>query len=340
MIKVENLNKIFKTYKRQTGLTGAVKGLFKRELVEHHAVKDMNFTIDKGEIVGYIGANGAGKSTTIKIISGIMVPTTGLCEVNGVIPYKNRRHNAKQIGVVFGQRTQLWWDLPLAESFAILKEIYEVTDSDYKRRYEFINEILELSDFIHSPVRTLSLGQRMRADLAAALIHNPAVLYLDEPTIGLDIIVKSAMLKGIKDINSEFKTTIILTTHDLQDIEELCKRIIIIDKGSKVYDGSINNIKKQYGFMKYITIDLSTADNIRTFDLNNTFSIDKLNLSSIIEGNSIHISYNKNMIQSGDILTEIIRKSQVLDVTVRDTPIEEIVKNIYSGKTVPESNHG
>jgi len=333
MIQVENLNKTFKTYKRGTGLAGAIKGIFKREIIEKHAVKNINFTIQDGEMVGYIGANGAGKSTTIKMMSGILVPTSGKCEINGVIPYLNRKENAKQIGVVFGQRTQLWWDLPLVESFGILKEIYEVSDKDYKVRYEFMNDLLGLKDFISSPVRTLSLGQRMRADLAASLIHNPKILYLDEPTIGLDIMVKASMLKGIRDINSEFKTTVILTTHDLQDIEELCKRIIIIDQGEKIYDGSIKEIKNTYGFMKNISVDLASLDGAGGLDLNTLLQKNTNDLQVEICGASLSVSYNKNKIQSGDILSAIIKHTPILDVTIKETAIEEIVKNIYSGKT-------
>lgn len=330
MIKVEKLNKIFKTYRRTPGLLGAVKGIFKRENIMHHAVKDMSFTINEGEMVGYIGANGAGKSTTIKMISGILVPTSGKCEVNGIVPYENRKANSKQIGVVFGQRTQLWWDLPLTESYSILKEIYEVPDADYKRKLEFFKELLGIDEFISSPVRTLSLGQRMRADLAAALLHNPKVLYLDEPTIGLDIMVKSSILKGIRDINREFKTTVILTTHDLQDIEELCERIIIIDKGEKVYDGSIVDIKNIYGYMKNISIDTASIDAIKNIDLNDRLGLSNDDLKVTIDGSMININYNKKIIQSGDILSTIIKMTPVLDINIRETDIEDIVKNIYT----------
>lgn len=237
MITVENLTKEFKSYKKNPGFKGTVKGLFSREVVIKKAVDNISFHIDKGEIVGYIGSNGAGKSTTIKMMTGILVPTAGRCVVNGIIPYENRMENAQQIGVVFGQRTQLWWDLPLTETFTILKEIYNVSDQDFKERMAFLDQVLNLSEFINNTVRTLSLGQRMRADLGAALLHNPKVLYLDEPTIGLDVVVKENIRLAIKEINREFKTTVVLTTHDLGDIEELCNRIIIIDAGKKIYDG-------------------------------------------------------------------------------------------------------
>src|SRR5574344_832488 len=219
MIHVENMTKEFVTTKKYPGFKGAVKGLFTREKVRKVAVNDVSFDINKGEIVGYIGSNGAGKSTTIKMMTGILVPTKGSCTVNGLTPYEDRMENAKNIGVVFGQRTQLCWDLQLSETFQVLKEVYSVSDEDFKERMEFLNNVLSLDDFIHNTVRTLSLGQRMRADLAAALLHNPKVLYLDEPTIGLDLVVKDKIREAIKEINQKYQTTVILTTHDLGDIE-------------------------------------------------------------------------------------------------------------------------
>ena len=226
MIKVENLSKVFKTSKKFPGLFGSIKGLFTREYTEKKAVNNISFEIASGDIVGYIGSNGAGKSTTIKIMTGILTPTSGRVLVDGIEPYKNRQLNAKKIGVVFGQRTQLWWDLPLNESFSLLKDIYEVSEDDYKERMKFFTDVLGLDEFIMQPVRTLSLGQRMKADLAASLLHNPKILFLDEPTIGLDVVVKEKVRKAIKEIHAKYGTTIILTTHDLQDIEELCSKII------------------------------------------------------------------------------------------------------------------
>ena len=246
MIEVKHISKKFVSAKKYPGLRGAVKGLFSNEKVVKKAVDDISFSIADGEIVGYTGSNGAGKSTTIKMMTGILNPTSGECLINGVDPVKNRKENAQNIGVVFGQRTQLWWDLPLSESFSILKEIYNVSDEDYKERMEFLNRVLELDKFFSSPVRTLSLGQRMRADLGAALLHNPKVLYLDEPTIGLDLIVKDNIRDAIREINRKYNTTVILTTHDIGDIEELCSRIIIIDEGKKLYDGSLSALKEAY----------------------------------------------------------------------------------------------
>lgn len=245
MIKVCNLTKEFKTNKKYPGFGGAIKSFFSKEYTIKRAVDDMNFQINDGEVVGYIGSNGAGKSTTIKMMTGILTPTSGSVEVDGVIPYEERTRNAMNIGVVFGQRTQLWWDLPLSESFSLLRDIYGVAKEEYEERMKFFNEVLGIDDFMLSPVRTLSLGQRMRADLAASLIHNPKILYLDEPTIGLDVVVKEKVRNAIKEINNKFNTTVILTTHDLEDIEELCNRIIIIDKGVKIYDGKFKRNKRK-----------------------------------------------------------------------------------------------
>ena len=246
-IEVKNICKDFVSPKKYPGLKGAIKGLFSNEKVVKRAVSDFSFTIKDGEIVGYIGSNGAGKSTTFKMMTGILKPTSGECLIYGVDPSRKRKENAQNIGVVFGQRTQLWWDLPLSESFTILKEIYNVSDADYEERMKFLNNVLELQEFFDRPVRTLSLGQRMRADLGAALLHNPKVLYLDEPTIGLDLVVKDNIRQAIKEINEKYQTTVILTTHDIGDIEELCSRIIMIDEGKKIYDGSLEIFKDTYG---------------------------------------------------------------------------------------------
>lgn len=254
MIKVDHIHKDFVSPKKYPGFRGAVKGLFSNEKVIKKAVDDISFTIEKGEIVGYIGSNGAGKSTTIKMMTGILTPTKGSCEVAGINPSRNRKENAQNIGVVFGQRTQLWWDLPLSESFTILKEIYNVSDEMFQAQMDFLNRVLGLPEFFDRPVRTLSLGQRMRADLGAALLHNPKVLYLDEPTIGLDLVVKDNIRKAIREINEKYQTTVILTTHDIGDIEELCSRIIIIDEGKKIYDGSLAALKEIYGTKRTVTV--------------------------------------------------------------------------------------
>lgn len=329
MIILENVCKEFKTLKKQEGLKGAFKGLFSRDHIIKKAVDNMTFTINEGEIVGYIGANGAGKSTTIKMMTGILTPSSGTVTIDGVIPYENRTENAKKIGVVFGQRTQLWWDLPLRETFTVLKEIYQVSNHDFQYRMKFLDEVLELSEFMATPVRSLSLGQRMRADLAASLLHNPKILYLDEPTIGLDVMVKEKVRRAIKDINREFGTTVILTTHDLNDIEELCSKIIIIDKGKKIYDGTIEEIKSSFGYMSKVEIKIKNSGKKIDFNINELLNFSESDLFLEESEGTILVTFNKNKISVSDIIHEVMEKYYVLDITIKETSIEEIVKKIY-----------
>lgn len=328
MIRVENLSKDFKINKKYAGFKGAIKSFFTSEYTIKKAVDNISFEINDGEIVGYIGANGAGKSTTIKMMTGILKPTNGIVSVNGLVPYENREKNAKNIGVVFGQKTQLWWDLPISETFSLLKDIYDVSDEDFNERMSFLKEVLELDEFFLSPVRTLSLGQRMRADLAAALIHNPKVIYLDEPTIGLDVVVKERVRKAIKEINEKYNTTIILTTHDLNDIEELCSRIIIIDKGKKIYDGEINGVKEKFGYLTTVEIQIKEEINLENFNEFNEMKDDcefKLNFNE----NKLSITFNKNKISSSEIIGRVMKKLSVIDFVVKETSIEDIVKKMY-----------
>nr|WP_253289367.1 ATP-binding cassette domain-containing protein [Clostridium sp. MSJ-8] len=326
VIEVKNLTKEFKINKKYPGFKGAIKSFFSSEYTIKKAVDDISFTINDGEIVGYIGANGAGKSTTIKMMTGILTPTSGEVLVNGIIPYKDRKKNAYNIGVVFGQRTQLWWDLPLSESFTLLKEIYEVDDQSYNERMEFLSSVLDLNDFMLSPVRTLSLGQRMRADIAAALINNPKIIYLDEPTIGLDVVVKEKVRQAIKEIKKQYGTTVILTTHDLSDIEELCDRIIIIDKGKKIYDGGIKDIKDKYGYMT--TAEISVKDN-KKININDNFDLGEDDLSYKFEEGKIIITFNKNKVSSTEIIQYVMSNMNVLDFKIIETSIEDIIKKIY-----------
>lgn len=329
MIKVENLSKEFKISKKYPGFKGALRSFFSTEYTIKKAVDDISFEINDGEIVGYIGANGAGKSTTIKMMTGILTPSSGRIIVDGVIPYENREKNAKNIGVVFGQKTQLWWDLPVSETFPLLKDIHGVSDEDYEERMNYFKEILGLDEFFLSPVRTLSLGQRMRADLAAALIHNPKIIYLDEPTIGLDVVVKESVRKAIKDINEKYGTTIILTTYDLNDIEELCNRIIIIDSGKKIYDGELEGVKEQFGYLTTIEIQLKDKSNIEKINFARFKDDDfKLNMKE----SKINITFNKNNISSADIIGEVMKKSKVIDFNIKETSIEDIVKKMYKNE--------
>ena len=246
MITLHSINKTFKVAQRSKGAGAALKSLFKREYKNVQALSDVSFHIDEGEIVGYIGPNGAGKSTTIKVMSGILVPDSGECKVMGFTPWKSRREYVGNIGVVFGQRTQLWWDVPIIDSFELLRDIYKVPQTEYKRNHDLLTETIGLAEFINTPLRQLSLGQRMRAEIAASLLHSPKVLFLDEPTIGLDAPSKLAVRQFIRDVNTETKLTVILTTHDMNDIEALTDRVILIGKGQILYDGSFCAIKNDF----------------------------------------------------------------------------------------------
>ncbi len=335
MIEVKNISKEFVSPKKYPGLKGAIKGLFSREKVRKLAVNDISFEIGDGEIVGYIGSNGAGKSTTIKMMTGILNPTKGECIINGVNPSKKRMENAKNIGVVFGQRTQLWWDLPLSESYTILKEIYGVSDEDYKTRMEFLNSVLGLEDFFDRPVRTLSLGQRMRADLGASLLHNPKVLYLDEPTIGLDLVVKDKIREAIKEINQKYNTTVILTTHDIGDIEELCNRIIIIDEGKKIYDGGLDNLKAVYGGKKKVSMAVKHTERVREIDWAKILDKpESIVLDENEKESKVTLSFNGNEVLVSDVIHAVMQVTMVKDIEIKETELEEIVKEIYYEKAV------
>ena len=243
MIQVHHLCKIYRVSRREGGLKQAIKALGRRQTQEIRALDDLSFTIGDGEIVGYIGPNGAGKSSTIKVLSGILVPDSGQCLVNGRIPWKQRRQHVAEIGVVFGQRSQLWWDVPVTDSFSLLKDIYRVEDNRYRRNVEELTELLDLGDLLRTPARQLSLGQRMRCEIAASLLHNPRVLFLDEPTIGLDAVSKLAVRSFIQQLNRTHGTTVLLTTHDMQDIEALATRILLIGHGRLLLDGSFDDVR-------------------------------------------------------------------------------------------------
>ncbi|MDU5949703.1 MAG: ABC transporter ATP-binding protein, partial [Paenibacillus macerans] len=258
-IEVRDLRKTFKVQKNREGLKGAFLDLFKREYNEVAAVKDISFQIPEGEICGYIGENGAGKSTTIKMLTGILVPTSGHLKVGGFVPYEEREKFVQHIGVVFGQRSQLWWDIGVIESFELLRKVYRVPQADYKKRLDELVERLQLQELLNRPVRKLSLGQRMRCELVAALLHNPSIVFLDEPTIGLDIVVKSEIRDFLKDMNREHGTTILLTTHDLQDIEALCSRVIMLDDGRIIYDGGLEELKNRWGTGREVLFQFGMA---------------------------------------------------------------------------------
>ncbi|MDO9630207.1 MAG: ATP-binding cassette domain-containing protein [Acholeplasmataceae bacterium] len=328
IIKVDKLCKSFTIYEKESGLKGVLKSFFNAKKIIKKAVDDVSFSINEGEIVGYIGPNGAGKSTTIKVLTGILTPTSGTVVVDGLVPYQKRTQNAKKIGVVFGQRTQLWWDLPLNESFTVLKEIYQVSDEDYKERMAYFDELFGLSEFLKQPVRQLSLGQRMKADIVASLLHNPKLLFLDEPTIGLDVIAKENIRKTILDVNKKYNTTVILTTHDLSDIEELCNRILLIDQGKIIYDGNLNLIKEKFGSKKIITFTMKSKLEAEAIDISEFKKIDH-DLTSLIEDNKITFVFNKLKLAIKDIIYHVLSQSDVLDIDISDDHLENIIKAIY-----------
>lgn len=265
MIEMKGISKTYRVRRRTEGLGSAVKALFSREYTEIHALQDMTFTIPDGQIVGYIGPNGAGKSTTIKILSGILRPDSGSCTVGGLTPWLDRKKHVSRLGVVFGQRSQLWWDVPVSESFLLLRDIYRVEDGLYRRNVEQLTELLELGDLLQTPARMLSLGQRMRCEVAAALLHSPDVLFLDEPTIGLDAVSKLQVRSFIKEQNALHGTTVILTTHDMQDIEALCSRVLLIGKGQLLLDDSPAKIRAMAG--ENLSTEESVADLYRRFGI-------------------------------------------------------------------------
>lgn len=329
MIDVIDLRKEFKKTIKEKGVKGSVKALFKPQHEIVKAVDGISFHVDKGEILGFIGPNGAGKSTCIKMLTGILTPTSGTCTINGMVPTNNRNAYVKEIGVVFGQRTQLWWDLPLRETYDVLKEIYEVPKDKFQKRMAFLNEVLELDDFITSPVRTLSLGQRMRADIAASLLHSPKVLFLDEPTIGLDVVVKDSIRKAIKKINEEDNVTVILTTHDLSDIELLCERIVMIDKGKKVFEGELAELKKNYGQMRELSFELKKVEDFEKLTYVDNFKFDEDDFKMENEGKSVNVRFNSDVVSVEDMLSFTLSKVHVNDISVKDADIEEIIKRLY-----------
>ncbi|HEQ4949898.1 TPA: ATP-binding cassette domain-containing protein [Streptococcus pyogenes] len=324
MIEVSHFQKNFSKTIKEPGLKGALKSFVhpQREIFE--AVKDLSFEVPKGQILGFIGANGAGKSTTIKMLTGILKPTSGYCRINGKIPQDNRQDYVRDIGAVFGQRTQLWWDLALQETYVVLKEIYDVPEKAFRKRMDFLNDVLDLNEFIKDPVRTLSLGQRMRADIAASLLHNPKVLFLDEPTIGLDVSVKDNIRRAITQINQEEETTILLTTHDLSDIEQLCDRIIMIDKGQEIFDGTVTQLKQSFGKMKSLSFELKPGQEqvVSQFMGLPDITVERHELS-------LDIQYDSSRYQTADIIQKTMADFAVRDLKMTDVDIEDIVRRFY-----------
>ncbi len=323
IIKVENLRKHFKRQKRKKGFRGALESLFSRKYETIKAVESISFEIEKGEIIGYIGPNGAGKSTTIKMLVGILVPTSGSVKVNGLVPHENRIENARRMGVVFGQRTQLWWDIPVSESFNLIRHMYDIPESQYRDNLNLFSKILGIDEFINAPVRQLSLGQKTRADLCMAFLHNPDILYLDEPTIGLDVVVKENVREFIRNINQDRGTTIILATHDMSDIEKLSSRVMVIDHGRIMYDGSLDKLKTEYGSEELLTVEaqssISGIDELKGFDL----------LECETDGNRLTVKYDRRKTSSSVILKWLMDRNEIKDFLVKETEIEEVIRKMY-----------
>ena len=331
-IDVDRLKKQFRVQKNREGLAGAMKDLFKREYTDVTAVKEISFQIPQGEICGYIGENGAGKSTTIKMLTGILVPTSGGLRVNGHIPHKEREAFVKGIGVVFGQRSQLWWDIGVIESFQLLRKVYKVSEADYRKRLTELVERLKLADLLHRPVRKLSLGQRMRCELVAALLHNPSILFLDEPTIGLDILVKTEIREFLKEMNQEHGTTILLTTHDLQDIEALCSRVIMLDDGRIIYDGNLTDLKTKWSTGREIQFQFGTQVHLPQLE----------QLTAGLEGvqwklvNDVTaVLWLPTAVNVSDAMARVVVVGDIRDIKIFETNTDEIVRQIYQTEKTP-----
>ena len=303
-----NVCKDFKVLNRHEGLKGSIRDLFSRDYKTVSAVKDVTLTVNRGEIIGYLGPNGAGKSTTIKMMTGVLEPTSGEILVNGKVPYKNRTENCENIGVVFGQRSQLWWSLPLIESFKLLRDLYMVPQKEYEEMIELYRSLVDIEPILHKPVRQMSLGQRTLSDILAAFLHNPAIVFLDEPTIGLDVSMKAKIRELILGLNKEKNTTVILTTHDMGDVDALCKRIVIIDKGTKIYDNDIDHLKNYFG--SYRTLKLKLAD-----DSWEEYLIDEKTTDVM------------------DVIMEKQKEKKIKDVKILEISTEEVIKKIYEGGT-------
>ncbi len=322
-IEVKNVSKSFKTSKRAKGIPGSVANLFVPKYEKKQAVQDVSFSIEQGEMVGFIGPNGAGKSTTIKMLSGILYPDAGEIRVNGYIPYKQRKDYVGSIGVVFGQKSQLQWDLPVIDSFELLKAIYRIPEDMYQKNLNRFREMLDMEEFINRPVRQLSLGQRMRADIVAALLHSPKIVFFDEPTIGVDVVGKEKIRSFIRELNVEDKVSMIFTTHDMQDIEKTCKRLIIIDKGSKVYDGSITGIREKYGTTRQLDVEFS--ENYPLKPIHNV-QIQELNE---LDGRRKRFIFENTQVQIDELMNYLLQNYGIRDINVSEPEIENLIGKIY-----------
>lgn len=336
MIEVEDLCKTFRVTHRRSGLLGGLRSVVDPEVRVVPAVNDLSLRVERGEIIGLIGPNGAGKSTTIKMMTGILTPTSGYVRVAGLVPMRQRRELASRIGVVFGQRTQLWWDLPLLDSLLLLRHLYRVPEEQYNANLKQLRIMLDLDEFIHTPVRQLSLGQRMRGDLAAALLHEPELLYLDEPTIGLDVVAKARIREFLLSINAERGTTILLTTHDMDDVETLCPRMLIIDHGRKLYDGTVVNIRQRFGGERILIATLDAAEMAalpRGDDGQPTLNELPAGVRQVqADGPRLWLSFGSESdgaMPAHELVVWLGTRYRLRDVTFQEPEIEDVIRRIY-----------
>ena len=320
IISVKDLRKEFRVPLRKSGFLGQISSLFSREYIKRTALDDISFDIGEGELIGYIGPNGAGKSTTVKILSGILVPSGGVVKVLGKTPWEHRVETVRQLGVVFGQRTQLWWDLPVIESFELLRDIYRISSKEYKNTLDSLVEALELSKLCDVPVRQLSLGQRMRCDIAASLLHSPRILFLDEPTIGLDAVSKLAVRDFIRHLNKNNKVTVMLTTHDMDDIESLCQRVIVLNEGQIFLDGTLGDLRKKMAPERRLIVDLQME--------HDSISDPQATILKQ-EGHRVWLSYDPTQISTPELIRRITMQHAIRDLYVENPPIEEIIAKLY-----------
>lgn len=335
VIEARNLCKRFRVPIKAPGIVGALKHILSPHYEEKVAVDGITFTIEEGESIAYVGPNGAGKSTTVKMLTGILVPSTGEIRVLGLVPYQHRTENARNIGVVFGQRSQLWWDLPVIESFRLLGDIYQIPTSIFKRNLEEFVELLELETLLPFPTRQLSLGQRMRCDLAASMLHDPAVIFLDEPTIGLDIAVKERIRRFIRRVNQEHKATILLTSHDMSDVEKICNRLVMIDRGKLVYDGSIHTFKERFGRTRIIHLVLERPDSEAVkrayIALADIAQISEIQIQQQ-EPHQVLVQFNALKTTAKVLMERLLNVLPIVDLQLEESSIESIIQRLYDGE--------
>ena len=323
IIKVNDLTKTFKVFHNHKGYLGAFRNLFDRSFDVVHAVDTISFDVEPGELVGYIGPNGAGKSTTIKMLTGLLVPSSGHLEVNGYLPWKQRKDYVRHIVARFGQRNTLWWDLPLTDSIDLLQRMYEIPEDVFRSNFNHFREILELDAFLNTPVRSLSLGQRMRADLCAAFLHNPSLVFLDEPTIGLDVVAKQRIRDFIQYINKEKGTTILLTTHDISDVQKLCERVLIIDLGKILFDGKLSQLLADFGGKRFLSVEFA--------EFYPNIQLEKAEVIKI-DGNQVVFSFDRKAISASKLINRLSADYRISDLEVQDQPIEDTIRQIYEGQ--------